>query len=333
MVCALIVVLALALTGCGAAVDVYEQQDEDTWYFIVDIRLERLLVETLEESAADSEKYGRDWTVEDWLRDYFEVIADYHGFLYRYDGMTVDASQGNQHCYRFTVNASKADSSEEVRTALTLEGESHQKTNLFLRTISVVRDDRFNWWINEYADVLRRFENDSPSPMDGASMMGIFLFGSTVWTGNGDQLVAQQELPGFSEAFPAAQLHRYTEIALKNFWYASQKMNVSYDDKIPAVDENGTVDRRGVYYVFAKDAGEGDTVVEYDYYRADPTGWYLVALVGGGLAIGLVILIARMQTKRQNKQPPAKPEDSFPYDPFAEYNGGGSRDNNPFEGY
>lgn len=322
--CALIVVLTLfSLVGCGMEVDVYEQQDEDNRYFMIDFCPDDSLIATLEDGAAQSERHDGTWTLENWLCDYFAIIAELQGFTYRYDKYIDDGV-----LYSFTVTVPKDTAGEEIRDKLTLDSEMSIKTNLFMRTINVVRDDRFNVWISEYEEVLERFESDSPVPSDNATMLGIFLFGCGSYTGAEGEIY-EEELPGFTDAFPAAKPERYREVVLQNFWYASRKMNVNCDDRAYVRDSDGTVDKSGVYYIFRKEAGDGETLVEYEYYRADPTGWYIVALAGGGIAIGVVILVARYRDKKKHTPPPAQVKDLFPYDPFAD-NGGNI---NPFDGY
>ena len=327
LVCAL-------LCGCDAQIDVYEQQSDEAWNFRIDVRLHKALASDLEQTAALSDT-GRKWTVDSWLNAYFSAVAEGYGLRCEFDG-TYDES--SQKAYRFYLDVPKTDTADALRDGLPLQGETSVKTNLFVRTVSVVRDDRFNYWVRSFNEALDRYEKNAPTAMDTQTAMGIVLFGygSYVADGNGG-LTYEEELPGLFSAFPAAQHYKdeYTEIVLKNFWYASRKMQVAADDIVRVRGSDGSEDRKGVYYVFEKTVGSGDSNVEYVYFRADPTGWYIVAIVVGLAVTGIALLVYRMRKKRQNKQPPAKVQDDFPYDPFADYFGGnnGGNDNDPFAGY
>lgn len=308
----------MSLTGCGVQIDVYEQQNDDGWYFGVDLRVKESLCGELEDSAAYSEKRNKPWTIEDWLCDYFSLMSESYGFSYNYDGVYRDSNASAYKIYRFSVYADKRKIREELKDGLTLDGELEQKSNLFVRTINVVRDDRFNWWVREFEGAYERFDSGKPEPMDNQTLMGIILFGcgSYEYDSEIDDTVYKEELPGFSDAFTAAQMNEYTKVLLRDFWYASRKMNVNYDDVVGLRSSDGEIDDKNVYYVFEKQVGEGPTAVEYEYYRADPTGWYIVALAFGGLVVGITILIARNIDRKKKKQPKTQVKDLFPYDPF-----------------
>ncbi len=355
LLCVLLVVFVLSLTACdGMRLDVYEQQDEDNWYFEVDVVLNRTLVRTLESSAVYSAAHKHTWTVSDWLADYFEILQESFGFSYRYVG---ELNENESQVYTFVVNIPKSTSSTELSEGLSLtEGATQDvKTNLFVRTVSVARDDRFNYWVRLFNSAYDRYVAATedkrlyPTTGDGdfkancQSFMGSLLFGFVeiradlkpqdvegaqgFWADDKGNVYTKL-LPGLTEAFPAVNLDAYTNVLLRNYWYASKKMNVNYDNKVGAADSDGTPDTYGVYYLFEKTVGEGDTTVEYEYYRADPTGWYLVAIAVGGLTVLIAYLVARNKKRRQEKQPPAKVQDSFPYDPFADYfNGEGNGGN------
>ncbi|MDE6398074.1 MAG: hypothetical protein K2L51_02010 [Clostridiales bacterium] len=321
--------------GCDAQIDVYEQQSDEEWNFRIDVRLHKALASDLEQTAALSDT-GKKWTVDSWLNAYFSAVAEGFGLACEFDGTYDESSQKS---YRFYVDVPKTDTPDSLRDGLQLQGDTSVKTNLFVRTINVVRDDRFNYWVRAFGDALDRYDKNTPTPMDAQTAMGIVLFGYGSYVADGEGgLAYEEELPGLFTAFPAAQNYKdeYTEIVLKNFWYASRKMQVAADDIVYVRDGNGREDRRGAYYVFERTVGNGDTSVEYVYFRADPTGWYIVAVAVGLAVAGIAVLIYRMRKKRQNKQPPARVEDSFPYDPFADYFGGSGvngNDNDPFAGY
>ena len=178
-VCAVLIAVLLFCTGCDTEIDVYEQQDEDYWYFGIDIGLGNALDKRLNDTAAFSEKHNGKWTVENWLIDYFDELSEISGFLYRYEGIYNDTA-AKRRLYSFTVNVPKKTAERDVADGLTLSSDVEQKTNLFVRTINVVRDDRFNYWIKQFGDVMDRFDSDDPQPMDNRTLTGILLFGTRV---------------------------------------------------------------------------------------------------------------------------------------------------------
>lgn len=336
LLCAILAAVMLLFCGCNAEIHVYEDQDDDYWYFMWELRLSTALDSKFNGSAAFSDSHNAKWTIDSWLNDYFAVLSEDYRFEYRYDGKYNDenAKQAN---YRFYINVPKATTSEELSGALTLSGTTDVHTNLFIRSISVVRDDRFNWWISEYEQVRKRYDEGEAELGDFQSIMGILLFGcrnlypqytnpaetpdiadSSFFYDSQLGYWCKNVLPGFSDAFEAVEMDEYTELILKNFWYASKKMSVAYDNKWSIEDDNNHV-----YYEFDKSVGDGSTDIEYTYYRADPTGWYIVAILLGGAAVGVCFWVAHLNKRRKSKQPPVKVQDDFPYDPFSDFFGGG----------
>ena len=318
------------LCGCDAEIDVYEEQTEDAWYFVIDVRLSTALVRRMESTAAVDKNSGRKWTVDSWLNAYFTEVADGYGLQCSFAG-TYNEADSNQKRYQFNIVAPKADVRYDLSEGLTLSGVSEVKTNLFIRKIDVVRDDRFNYFVEQFEDALSRYDDGVANDMDLQTAMGIVLFGygSYVFDPDSGNTVLQWEFPGVFEAFPAAKQlkEEYKNVLLRNFCYASRHMQVAADDVFPIRNDN-----KNVYYLFEKTVGDGSTTVDYAYFRADPTGWYIVAILAGLAVTGIVSAVAKRQQKQRNKQPPAKPQDDFPYDPFAEY-GRTDDNNNPFEGY
>lgn len=324
------------LCGCDRVeINVYEQEADDFWYFRIDVSMPVRLVSELEESASPNADTNKPWTVEKWLCAYFDVLAEDYGIVCEADGVYLNDT-GRQRQYRFYVDVSKTSARDDLTDTLRLSGETDVKTNLFIRTVRVTRDDRFNAWVNAFEDALVRYESNEPQPSDSTTAMGILLFGCGSYVrdeNGGEEPVYREEVPALFDAFPRLHYYKdeYTEVMLRNMWYASQRMKVKADAVATPTD-----DSRGRYYIFEKSVGSGDTRVEYEYYRADPTGWYLVALAAGLLTVGIAVLVARRQKKRKEKKPDR--QDAFPYDPFAEYLGGGTGtggkdDNNSFEGY
>lgn len=338
---------AFLFCGCGVGVDVYEQQSDTQWAFRIDVSFDDALLAALDDpESVGVDENGVRWTMERWLKRYFGALAECYGIRCRFDATYLNFETAKT-SYRFFADVYKATADESLQEGLTLDGDRSIKTNLFLRKIRVVRDDRFNYWIRQFDDTYARYEAGDPLPADKLTAMGILLFGYGTEQTDPDtgKTEYKEELPSLYTAFPyAATLGaRANETVLRNFWYAAGKMQVAADDSIDVYDE---AERRvGAYYIFEKTLGDGDTSVEYVYFRADPTGWYIVAVAAGGLVVGLVLLIAFLQKKRKNKKPPARVQDSFPYDPFADFFGngndgqrdgndnGGHDDNDPFAGY
>ena len=322
--------LAFCFIGCnGARIDVYEQQDDDYRYFTVDFVLPKALETALNDSAASISATEK-WTVQKWLRTYFDAISDRDFIVKRGEVYHEDAQHNN---YRYHIIVPMQSESEDVNEAFTLHGDMDVKTNLFLRTISVKREDRFNYWLKEYEAAAARNQAGKIDPADHHSMMGIVVSGRVDTYPQyryGDEAATRQGLtwdadksvyykvvcPSFFETFPAAG--DYADLVLHNFWYASKKMNVASDGEFDTTDEYGNLDKKGSLYLFEKYANEGETFVEYEYFRADPTGWYLVALLCGGLAVLIVIAIAKSVDAQKKKTPKPTLKEQFPYDPFGD---------------
>ena len=307
LISVLCVVLVCSLfCGCEASIDLYDMQDEDAWYFDLDVTLSEELDSALKKSATDSVKHGHKWKVGEWLNDYFAVTSRLFGYTYLYKGEYT--LSGGKKTYSFTditVPKARTEQNAHIVDGLTYDSEPQVTTNLFVRTINVVRDDRYNFWVRSLEDEIAKGDGG-----EGAStLMGIILYGVGYYTAVDGETVYVEELPAFTKAF-GVKLDGYTEIMLTDFWYASAKMNVN--TRYRPIATNGG----GAFYIFDKTVGDGDTEVAYEYYRADPTGWYIVAAALGGATVGIVILLAYLKKRRELKKMRPKTRDEFPYDPF-----------------
>lgn len=316
IVALVVVVLAGSFAACNAGVEVVDRGDDDNWYFDLHIKIDSTLVTVLEASATKNllQESNRNWTVKDWLLTYFGVLADSRELTAEYNGA---AQLNGLHYYRFLLTVPK---NGNMKDKIGVESTSKVSTNLFIRTINAERQDRFNYWQQAFYAVYPRYESHTPLQSDYFDEMGMILFGARVYTGDNetqgdgylyDETYGQyyrELLPAFGAAFTVADVYmrNHSDFSLKTNWFASRNMLTSADKKI--------VGDGGAYYVFEKTLGGGPSVIFYRYFRADPTGWYLLALVLGGLSVAAVLLFAR----QAKKKPPAKPQpkDLFPYDPF-----------------
>ena len=307
------VAVLFSLCGCGLDIELREVRNNDGWTFNrLDINLKSSLVEKLEATASNNGV--KKWTVGDWISAYMEVVSDMYGFRYEYDG---SYNENGVKTYRYnSIVVKEKDNDDYLTEALTLTGEQKVKEGFFIRRINVVRDDRFKWWIREFEDAYERFIMGGKDPNDNTTLMGIILFGCGYNTGN--PLTYVEILPAFTDAFPAADFNTYTQTALHDLWYASVKMNVSSSRRDYDRDIYGNpTNTQKVYYIFDRKADDGETFVEYMYYRANPVGWYVVAILAGGAVVGLIFLGCYLNDKIKSK-PKVKTEDLFPYDPFSE---------------
>lgn len=300
-----VALIATALfAGCDAGVSLYEARGEDGWYFALDVSVDSALESELHANAAYSDKLGKEWTLGDWLYDYFGLTSEIYGYEFKYDG--VRNEKGGRRVYGFyDIFVPDKTLRGELSDGLTLEGETDVTTNLFMRTVRVVRDGRFDFWIRSLEDAV----SSGDSGEGGKTLMGMILYGVGHYETKDGELTYVEDLPGFTTAF-GVPLNGYTEMLLTDFWLASKKMNVACDAKL------GTDDSKNVYYVFNRRLGDEDEKVEYEYFRADPTGWYLVAIAAGGAAVGIGILAANIIKRRKDKKPKPTVRDNFPYDPF-----------------
>ncbi len=294
--------LSFALSGCGfGVITELKSQDDSGWvfdlYFTVDVSLEN----TLNDSASYSEVHNKQWTLADWLCDYFDAAGKIYGFTYEFSGIN---AKRDPHVYEFEITV-PATADESLTDGLILKGNAEVTANNgFIRTVSVVRDDRYNFFITDFENSYRKYVSAGEVAEDSKTLMEILLFGVQT-----DSV----KLAGITEAFPELPIDEYTQTILTEFWLASSRMNVAYAEKV------ATSDRKYAYYIFEKEMGDGAGEVEYDYFIANPTGWYLIAIAAGGIAVVAVYLYARYANNKKRKPPKPTTKDLYPYDPFDGY--------------
>jgi len=112
-----------------------------------------------------------------------------------------------------------------------------------------------------------------------------------------------QSIPAFSDAFPIVKDHPSYDpgsLNVKYTFFSSGRYNVSGDD-----EKKGS-NFSGYRYTFNSKLGAaGDTElgdIVFTYIRPNGTGWYLTAILAGGLAIGVVLLIAFLRNKAKSKK-------------------------------
>lgn len=322
IICVCLLIAAFVLCGCGARVDVYEETDGENYYFNIDIGVDEALDSKLNASAAINEQTNKKWTLGSWFNAYMGELGKLYGFNYVYPGVMNELASKSK-IYRF-MQITVGTDNEYMNNALGLEGDYTVSTNLFFRTVKVERDDRFNYFISEFKDAYSRLES-GPLSADSETAMGIFLFGiRNVYPyesyPNPDPSFKYDEqtgevykiaLPAFGDVFDV-DVSDYKKLDLRNFWHVTARIKAESDDTAIA-NINGS---EKFYYVFSKEAGDGETVIRYSYLRADPTGWYIVAIVAGGIAVGISIWLVKRNKRKAAAPPPPQPQDDYPYDPF-----------------
>ena len=160
--------------------------------------------------------------------------------------------------------------------------------NPFIRTYVSTAANPFN-------GVRKRY--DSVQPLQSVTMLDRIKNGAVVRDENGETVVYQ---PALADAFPYLKGVNLDGLLLNYVRYGSERMDSS-GTKVKTDD--------GTAYVFSRYFDDTDNYIEYEYRRAVPYGWYLVALAAGGVVLVIILLVTR--TKKQ------KPTllDRFPYNP------------------
>lgn len=322
LIIGLVAVVALCCFGCdGANLYVYDQSDGEKTEMLIELEFGATLKNALESSAAqrtDSLGNTGKWTLFDYFNVYFAAVDDLYDTQTEYRGMQSGQSGSSVYSYDIIVPHDS-----ELGDAVMLEEEYRQKTNFFIRAIHYTREDRFDYFVNEFKNAYDLY-NAGERPSDGEALlpMNMLLFGMRVYAVVSDEEAAEKgylndgdgwyfyRVPAVIDAFPVmgTLLDTWTNLRAANLIYASSRMKSS-GIKI----ESGS----GAWYMFERLLGGTGTGAELLYYRADAAGWYLLAAVIGSLTTLFIILYCRH--RRKPKKTETKPADLFPYDPFDGY--------------
>lgn len=311
------VFIAFSFAACSSGVDVVESSDENNWYFSVRVKIDLTFNSALETGAAINGGTNQKWTVEGWLYDYFNLISGDREMTVEYTGKKAIEGSNN---YIFNLKVPRGGKGSEI---FELESTQTSTANLFLRTYSVERENRFNPFIEQFNDVYPRFKESKPLTTDYSSELGVVLLGKRTYypnKGESDQggeyiydsyqkSCYTESLPAFNKAFPVVgDMSDYMNFALDNYWRASKHMKVPSGEQI--LQNDGSV-----YYFFHKTLGDAKSQIAYDFYRAVGAGWYLVSILAGCITVVVILLTAKI--KRKRKKPQDTGNNSLPFDPFS----------------
>lgn len=312
------------LAACDAGVDVYEAADEENWYFNIDIKLNKMLVNSLDANAAYKVNNNFEkWSVEDWLNEYFYQISNIYKMDYKYDSEYV----GNDSNYKYYAFSLLIPRDSNLKDMLTLESNPTYKDNPFLRTYSVTRDGRFDYWRNEFVSAYDRYKSGNEIKEDYTSLTGVLINGLRIYSANEQTAGAVYDdklkeyytpkLESFLASFNmgADGFSSYTNFVLDNYWQASKNYKMNSDDAFK-------IDQFYNFYYFHQTMGSQNTPINYTFYRAIAYGWYIVAMLAGAATLGIILLICKY------KKDKPKPQAGTPYTMYGTYMN--NNPNNPY---
>lgn len=267
---------ALLLTGCGATLSVYDYTEDGVRYHMYELSIDNDTVADMERTAitdADGNKYT--------VQSYFaRLFADY-------DYTLVSASYSDG---KYTVRYRKqvVDGGELAELGTAVDFTTTHTENPFVRTYTATSANPFNGVREKYDNVL---------PLRSTTVLERIKNGAVAHDAHGETVVS---LHAIDEAFPYLKGANPDGLLLNYVRYGS--------DRLESSGRRITADK-GTAYVFSRYFDDTYTFIQYKYKGAVPYGWYMVAIGGGALVFGLIILLTRAKKEKPTLL------DRFPYNP------------------
>lgn len=317
--------LALGLTACNSGIDLYEGSDGNNWYFEMHISIDKTLLQVLESpaSAEVNPATRKKWTVEAWLLKYFETLVSPEALARDAKAEQLSTFADTKYTqYRFLLTVPKTGN---MKDSVAVSTRREIKTNGFIRTINENREDRFNYWQNQFVDAYSRYilGQDKALKSDYNTEMGVILFGARTYYDNPTEKQKAEltyddvqkswykvTLPPLREAFGAVDMATFGNFLLSDYWAGSRNLQSNYTKRY--INNDGTI-----LYLYQKTMGDGESTVISQYIRADPTGWYLTALFIGAATTLTIVLLCRYNKKKGSLKEEVK--NSLPPNPFEGY--------------
>ncbi len=272
-----IAVCAIFLTGCGATLTVYDYTADGVHYNMYELNIDAVTAANMEASAITAPD-GKKYTVASYFYDFFD---DY--------GYELVSAHTTDKGYTASYRKALYGVGELFEYGTPVEFKYTYTQNLFYRTTDALSENPFNGVREAY---------DNVSEMQSVTPIERLKNGSVAFDENGDVVIGRHAL---TEAFPYLKTLNTDGMLLNYVRYGSARM-----------DSSGTViasrDNTAAY-LFSRYFDRTDAKIEFMYKNAVPYGWYIVAITGGGIALGVILLITR-----QKKQKPSL-LDKFPYNP------------------
>lgn len=258
---ALIAITAAIFVGCGASITVYDYISGGVRYNEYEIAIENTAIELLEATAttdADGEKY---------------TVAGYLHTLFTEFGYELTEATDKDGTYTVKYRKAIYGTSELDRYGTAVEFTATSTSDPFVRTITSVSPNPFNGVRKAYdgipngrsATILERVKN-----------------GLTVYNDHKDPNTV---FPAIDQAFPYLKGADYDGLLLKFVRVGSDRM-----------DSSGVatpLGNRTVRYEFSRYFDESETQITFEYKRAVPYGWYVVALILGAGVFVLLRYVAK----------------------------------------
>ena len=365
-----VIMATFLLMGCQSEVNLYNYPSDNGNTLVLEFYLENKEAAALDASAKREDAVphngylqkmgylrtfslltgaGQPWTVEQYIHAVMETRTNFEFNDKDKDGdntsisfiieLTDDADDDSEE---------GGDEEEEDTSAMTVE------KGFFMYHVKVEQDGIFNYYKQQYYNggtednsaigvIKNGLKEAVPLNKDAEN----YETRKQELLANGYNLVRENEnselyeiliIPSFEDAFPLAKgVNTYSASLLKTN-YILQSNNKMTTSGQTLYDNSGNK-----YYMFGSYFDDKEDKIIYEYVRANSVGWNVLAICIGLAAVGGLMLYCKFRKPKEPKKTAyAQAKERFPYDPyenvdpFAEYNGkksGDDNDNNPFAGY
>lgn len=274
---------AMLLTGCGATLSVYDYTEDGVRYNMYELSIDGDTVANMERTAtkdADGNKY---------------TVESYFARLFGDFGYTLESATRTDEKYVVRYRKAVNNGNDLKENGSEVNFTTTHTENPFVRTYTAVSQNPFNGARQNYDNVL---------PMRSGTVLERIKNGAVAHDENGETVVS---LPAIDTAFPYLKGLDPDGLLLNYVRYGSERMESS-GTKVAAGDRTA--------YVFSRYFDTTESQIQYEYKRAVPYGWYMVALAAGALVFTLIILLTRPKKEKPTLL------DRFPYNPeeYRDYN-------------
>ena len=272
-----VILVAFLLTGCGAKVTLYEYSSDGVRYNMYELTFDADTVASMERTAA-TDGDGKKYTVEGY---FYKLFTDF--------GYTLASAERTDKAY--TVRYVKAVSglSELDAAGTKTDFTRTESSNPFIHTYTDVSPNPFNGVRDTYDNI----ESDKSQ-----TVLERIKNGAVAFDEFGERVVS---FPALTDAFPYLRGADLDGLELDYVRYGTTR-----------TDSTGTVVPTGdksAMFVFSRYFDDTETTIDFTYTRAEPYGWYLVAIAAGGLAVAVIYVVTRPKKEKPTLL------DKFPYNP------------------
>ena len=277
--CACLAALCCVLTGCGASVTVYDYYSaNDERMNAVEVAIDKTALAAMESSAQAN---GDDALT---VSQYLHALFDEFGYELEL-AATSDGGYSARYVKAFPSGVSDLDL---IGTAV--EFTASYKDNPFIRKVELVAKNPFNG-VREAFDNAESNKSGTVLELIKNGRKAVDEFGETVVL-----------FPALTDAFPCLRGENPEGLLLNYVRGGSRRMS--------STGSSYRIDSRTSGYIFSRYFDGIDAEIGFSYNRPVSYGWYIVALVAGGAAVGIVFAVTR---KKKDKGPTLL--DRFPYNP------------------